>query len=171
MPTQTPWTEADDDRLKAMHAEGRSLHSIAKDMGRGKASIHRHAERLELSWDRTATANATTAVVVDNRARRALITSRLYNQAEEELAGLEAAAEGWRTILKGESGVEHETTLTFAPSRDRRDVADILSRHLTSAAKLEAVDAATNHDLPAVDAWIKAMTSGNAVESQGAAPA
>lgn len=146
MPAPNPWTAADDQRLTVLHGEGRSLHSIAAEMTRSKHTISRKAAALGLTWDRTATAKAAEAVVVDNRKRRGAIVTRLYAQAEAELAGLEQASQGWRTILKGEYGLESGVTLTFAPSRDRRDVADILSRHLTAAAKLEAIDASAGVD-------------------------
>lgn len=136
-----PWTEAEDATLRSLHAAGRSLHSIAGEMGRAKRTISDHSARLGLTWDRSKTAAATTARVVDNKARRTAIVARLYAQVEGELKALEDAPSGWRTILKGEYGVENEATLTFAPPLDRRNVADVISRHLTSAAKLEQIDA------------------------------
>lgn len=136
-----PWTPDEDQTLTRLHGEGRSLHSIAADMGRSKSTVNKHAGRLGLSWDRTRTAQAAEAVHADNKARRVAIVARLYTQVEKELDRLEQAGSGWRTVLKGSFGVEEVRTIDFAPPLDRRNVADTISRHLQAAARLEAVDA------------------------------
>ena len=49
-----PWTDDEDQRLRQLHAEGMALHSIAKEIGRAKSSVHDRAQHLDLTWDRTA---------------------------------------------------------------------------------------------------------------------
>jgi hypothetical protein len=139
-----PWTANDGRQLAKLHAAGKSLNAIATEMGRAKATISKYATEAGLTFDRSRTAKATEAVVVDNRARRAGITARIYDDTEHVLAGVEAGrrGEGWNTILKGEYGAESVQVLDHIPVRDRREIADTLSRLLTSAAKLEAIDAA-----------------------------
>lgn len=143
-----PWTTDDDQTLRDLHAAGNTLHGIAKTMTRSKATISGKAAKLGLSWSRERTAAAAHAVHADNKARRVAIVARVYAEAEDVLAGVETGrrGEGWRTILKGSFGVEETKTLEFVPSRDRRDVSDTLSRLLTTAAKLEAVDAGDGAD-------------------------
>lgn len=138
-----PWTADDDRTLTALHAAGKSVNAIAREMGRGKATVSDHGAKLGLTWDRTRTAKAAQAVAVDNKARRVAIVARLYTEAESDLADLEAGrtGHGWRTILKDTGGAEREAVLTFVPPVDRRTMADALHRNLTSAAKLEQIDA------------------------------
>lgn len=155
-----PWTQEDTTRLTELHAAGKSLHAIAADMGRSKSTISEYAQKAGLVWDRAKTAAAAEAVSVDNKARRVRIVARLYTQVETELDGLEEASDEtpWRTILKGEYGTEHQADLPFVPPRDRRDVSDIISRHMITATKLEAVDTG-ERDTSAVASWLSSMLS------------
>lgn len=153
----SPWTTADDTTLRGLHESGRSLHSIAAEMHRSKATISEKAAKLGLSWDRTRTANAAHAVAVDNKARRAAIEARIYAQVEAELTSVESAgAGGWRTILKGAYGAEETKTLDFVPPRDRREAADTVSRYMATATKIAVLDSG-DQDTSAVASWLAAM--------------
>lgn len=79
------WTPEESVRLKGLHSQRRSLHSIAGEMGRSKETVKRHADRLNLSFDRTRTAKAAEAVHVDNKMRRAILEERLLEVAAESL--------------------------------------------------------------------------------------
>lgn len=140
----TPWADAENEQLRALHAAGKSLNAIATEMGRAKGTISKYAAQLGLDFDRSRTAKAAEAVRVDNKARRTSIVARVYDEAEALLTELEdgRAGKGWRTILKGEFGVEEARTLDFIPPVDRRSHSDALNRTLMTATKLEAVDAA-----------------------------
>ncbi len=135
-----PWTAADDTILRALHEAGRSLHSIAAEMQRSKHTISTKAKALGLTWDRSSTAAATNAVVVDNKARRVAIVARMYTRMEKLQDRLEAPE--FRTVLKGTYGIDERVTLDFVPTADERNIADTLSRYVASATKLEQVDAA-----------------------------
>jgi hypothetical protein len=54
LPAQTgkPWTEADDDRLRAAHAAGRELTELAAEHGRTTGGIRARLERFGLDPDR-----------------------------------------------------------------------------------------------------------------------
>ena len=134
------WAASEDTRLRELHATGRSLHSIAKEMQRGKETVSRHAAALGLTWDRTRTAKAAEAVAVDNKARRVTIVARLYGVLETELGLLENTT-AWSTVIKDGGGAERTQVLSFVPAIDRRAMADSISRHVASATKLEAIDA------------------------------
>lgn len=136
----TAWTADDDERLTALHGEGRSLHSIAAEMKRSKHTISTKAKKLGLSWDRGPTAKAAQAVVVDNRARRATITSRMLGRVEHLQDRLEAPS--FKTTLKGEGGRDDRVDLDFVPTPDERNIGDTISRYVVSVAKFEAIDAA-----------------------------
>ena len=82
MPAPRPWEPAETDTLRALHADGLSLNAIAKRMARSKDVISRRAADLGLNWDRTRTAVATQAVVLDAKARRAALQLNLLGDAE-----------------------------------------------------------------------------------------
>lgn len=77
------WTTDDDATLATLHGQGMSLHAIAKEMGRGKATISRKAAEQDppLTWDRAQVANATQAKVADAKARRAQLKADLLDDA------------------------------------------------------------------------------------------
>lgn len=108
------------------------------------------------------TAKAAEATAIDNKARRGKLVARLYDEVEAVLTAIEdgRAGNGWQTILKGAYGAKVGDTLTFIPSRDRRDVAEVLSRHLLSATKMDAIDATggvkRERSLPASSARLSA---------------
>ena len=83
MPQRSGWTPEHDDRLRELHAAGTSMHGIAQEMGWSKPTISKKAKALGLDWDRTQTAKATEALVVDARGRRAKLQLALLEDAEK----------------------------------------------------------------------------------------
>jgi hypothetical protein len=137
-----PWTAEDEATLRRLHGEGKALHSIAREMGRSKATISKYAEQYGLSWSRERTSAAAQAVVIDNKARRVRAVARMYDRIEHLQDRLDtAAAQGWKTVLKGENGVDQARVLDFVPTPDERNIADTLSRYVASLTKLEDRDA------------------------------
>jgi uncharacterized protein YbaA (DUF1428 family) len=140
--TGNPWTEAETARLVELHGQGRSLHSIAKEMGRGKAQVSREAAKAGLSWRREQTKAAAEAHAADGKLRRARIASRMYERMEKIQDRLDAAeVTGFRTTLKAAGGRDEQVTLEFVPTADERNLADTLSRYVMAATKLQSVDA------------------------------
>lgn len=131
------WTAAEDRDLVKLHARGLSLHAIAREMGRPKSVVSTHAKELSLEWDREGTAAATKAVQVDNRARRTVIISRMYDRIDHLQDRLDAPT--FRTVLRGVDG-DAPTDVDFVPTVDERNVADTISRYAVTASRLEAVD-------------------------------
>lgn len=82
MGTPRPWTDAESDTLRQLHAQGKSLTEAAKIMGRGKATLSNKSPALGINWDRTQTAAATEAKVEDARSRRATLQLGLLADAE-----------------------------------------------------------------------------------------
>ena len=120
------WTATEDRELTKLHAAGLSLHAIAKKMGRPKSVVSKYAAALRLDWDRTGTAAATVAVQVNNRARRALAVSRMYDRIEHLQDRLEAPT--FRSVLRGLEG-DTPTDLDFVPTVDERNIADTITRY------------------------------------------
>lgn len=83
MATVIPWTDAESDQLRQLHAEGKSLTQAAKLMGRGKATLSNKSKALGLDWDRSATALATTAKVADAKARRVQLELDYLDDAQK----------------------------------------------------------------------------------------
>ncbi len=77
------WSDEDSRRLTELHAEGKSLHFIAGEIGRSKQTVSRYAKSLGLEWDRATTAKAAEAVHVDNKARRVALEERLLVEAQK----------------------------------------------------------------------------------------
>ena len=153
----TGWTDAESDQLTALHAEGRSLHSIASDMGRSKRTISKWAEHLGLSFDRTRTAKAAEAVHVDNKAKRATLESRLLDEAANMLDELHRPALVYS--FGGPENLYSEHELDKPTFSDQKAIVQTAATAIQSANRLHELN--TDHkDLPAVDAWLRSMLGG-----------
>lgn len=133
------WSAEDDAKLTELHANGTSLNESSRQMGRAKATVGRHARRLGLAWDQSATAVAVAARTVTNRDRRTRIIEKLYVQAEADIDSI--ASGQWQTILRAKGGVEKPKTLSFVPPRDRREAQDAIYKAMATAKNLESIDA------------------------------
>ncbi|MFB9929182.1 helix-turn-helix domain-containing protein [Amycolatopsis halotolerans] len=133
-------TDADRERVRELHAEGRTRNDIAREISRSPSTVTGIAQALGLSFDRSATAAATHARQVDNRARRTEIVGRLYGRAERILGRLEA--DRYTFTATTINGIESKV-LDHVPAPDEKALASAMSTHLSAAAKLEQVDADT----------------------------
>ena len=120
------WTPAEVDRFKALHADGASLHSIARELDRSKGVVSRKASELGLSFARDRTAAAAQSRVVDGKARRAAAVLAELEILEAEQARVLRVHRGepgaaWQTVLRGEGGAESVRELDFVPARDARE--------------------------------------------------
>jgi hypothetical protein len=131
-------TDADRERVRDLHAEGKTRNDIAREINRSPSTVTGIARALGLSFDRSATAAATHARQVDNRARRTDIVGRLYGRAERILGRLEA--ERYTFTATTINGIESKV-LDHVPAPDEKALASAMSTHLGAAAKLEQVDA------------------------------
>ncbi len=154
MPAPRPWEPAETDALRALHGDGLSLNAIAKRMARSKDVISRRAADLGLNWDRTRTAVATQAVVLDAKARRAQLALDLLADAETIR----------RQLHQPKTYIDHGgkdfdevrwTTATPEPA-DLLKLMQTVSLAVDRALKLAVFDA-DERDLPAVDRWLSYM--------------
>ncbi|WP_087483550.1 helix-turn-helix domain-containing protein [Brachybacterium massiliense] len=141
-----PWTAEDDAKLRALHAEGRTLTSIARELGRSSSTIARHGKAAGLSWSRAKVKAANEARTVDAKARRLAIVEKQLTITELLQASVErgAAGHGWQTILKGDGGAEHTQRLNHVPARDAKDMMSALNSSSTIIARLD--DQTGDHD-------------------------
>ncbi|GGM65104.1 hypothetical protein GCM10012275_39560 [Longimycelium tulufanense] len=133
-----PITDADRERVRVLHAEGKSRNEIARQIGRSVSTVTGIARALGLSFDRSKTAAATAARQIDNRARRAELVARLYGRAEQVLARLDAPTYTFTATTV--HGIE-TTRLDHVPAPDEKALASAVSSHLSAAARLEQIDA------------------------------
>lgn len=135
-----PWTDADSDALKAAHAEGLSLHAAATRLGRSKGITSRYAANLGLTWDRTRTAAAAQARVIDGKARRALLQVALLEDAEKLRAQL------WAPCLVhsfgGRDNTYAEHTLDQPPFADQLKIVQAVGTAIEKSLRLADYDSA-----------------------------
>lgn len=82
MAAPVPWTDAEDQQLRDLAAAGVSIRKMATAVDRHQSSVKRRLDRLGIHLDRTQTAAATQAKVLDARARRAALEVQLLESAE-----------------------------------------------------------------------------------------
>ena len=125
--------------VRACHAKGLGRNAIADELGVARGTITKVANELGLDFNRAATAAATAAQSIDQRARRQKIIERLYARAETVLDRLEA--ETFDALVPSAPGVQSHEQLTFVPATEERGLAGSMAFYLSSAEKLEKVDA------------------------------
>lgn len=156
------WTDEESTRLTELHAAGESLTFIAKEMQRSTETIHRHAERLKLSFDRTRTAKAAEAVHIDNKAKRAKAESLFLDKTIETIEQLDQPALVYS--FGGPMNEYNEHILTKPDPIAQKHIMSAASTAINAAMKLGQLNS-EGRDLPAVDAWLDAMTGVTKVES------
>lgn len=135
-----PVTDETRAQVRALHAEGHGRNEIARRLERSPRTVSVLAAEMGLTFDRTATAVATEARMVDARTRRAALIHRAYTRAEKIYDRLEAdQTSGYNFTATTVNGIETET-LDHVPAQDERALAMAAGQHLTQATKLEALD-------------------------------
>lgn len=126
-------------KVRACHERGLGRNAIADELGVARGTVTKVANELGLDFDRAATAVATKARSLDMKARRLDIIERLYTRAETVLARLEA--DTFDALVPSGPGVQSHDVLTFVPATEERGLAGAMGFYLSSAEKLEKVDA------------------------------
>ena len=133
------WTDTESEALKRLHGQGRSLHSIAAEMARSKATVSRYAKALGLSWDRSMQAHAVEAHQLDAKSRRALLRLNLLDDAERLRRQL------WEKTLVfnfgGKDNTYEERFLKKPPIADQLRITQSVSTVVTTIERLEKMDA------------------------------
>ncbi|MCB5168010.1 helix-turn-helix domain-containing protein [Streptomyces bambusae] len=130
-------TDAERQRIRDLHAQGLGRNAIAREIGRGTRTISLICADLGLPFDRTATAVATEARMIDTRARRAALIERYYAQAEKILARLERDE---HHITEVSIGKVVKYTAPDLPTQDVRNLVQASGAAAAQAAKLEALN-------------------------------
>lgn len=150
MPNQynRPVTDQDRDAVRRLAADGKGRNEIARELKRSPRTISQIAEKLDppVTFDRTMTAVATQARIIDAKARRAALINRAYARAEKIFDRLEAdETSGYKFSATTVNGIETKT-LDHVPGPEERSLATAAGQYLAQAAKLEAMDAGNGHE-------------------------
>ncbi|MEV8353184.1 helix-turn-helix domain-containing protein [Streptomyces niveus] len=133
-----PITDEDRKHVRDLHAEGLGRNAIATRIDRSPRTVSYLAEEMGLAFDRTATAVATEARVIDSKARRAAIIEGLYDVAEDDLAYLRQKAPV--ELVEVSMGAPVRYNAPRLPAQDRKALVTAVSSATTAAARLEALD-------------------------------
>lgn len=150
-----PVTDKDRKKLKELHAAGKGRNQIARELKRSPRTISVLAEELGLTFDRTMTAVATQARVIDSKARRAAIIAGLYDVAEDDLTYLKDDTFELVEVSMG-APVRYETNRL--PAQDRKALITGISTATTAAARLEALD--TNNGVDDAKSMLGQLAAG-----------
>lgn len=132
-----PVTDKDREKLKELHAAGKGRNQIARELQRSPRTISVLAEELGLTFDRTMTAVATQARVIDSKARRAAIIASLYDVVEDDLQYLK---DDTFDLVEVSMGAPVRYEANRLPAQDRKALITGVSTATTAAARLEALD-------------------------------
>jgi hypothetical protein len=140
----SPWTTDENDRLRELHAAGHTLHAVAAEMGRSKATVSRHAALLGLGWDRAQTKDATKAKKADADARRAQLKLDLLEDAAKLREQL------WKptTVFSfgGKDNTFNSRELDQPPHVDQLKLVQATSAAINAYGRLEQLDTAADTD-------------------------
>jgi len=146
-------------RIRDLHAAGKSRNEIARELGVADATITWHCRRMGLPFDRTSTKIAVAARQADMRAWRAAKLADLAEKIDQELNRWRQPVNVWN--IGGRENVYTEERLPEPPADMRytmsRTIAVLMDQHL----KIAAFDAAKeDNGASDVDAWLESMTAG-----------
>lgn len=146
MAAANPMTDTELEQIRRAHAEGKSLHATARDLGRAVSTVRRAGMRMNLSWatGSARTAAATAATAASNRDRRVLLVQRMYGRAEKIMDRLEG--DQFKLTATDTHGRAVVTSIDAdaIPGHEERALFGMAINALAAAAKLEAVDASDN---------------------------
>lgn len=151
-----------DERFRALYAEGIGRNEMAKKMRLGQATVTGISHRLGLPFDRSATKDATQARQADCAALRANLAYETLQIAQRQVRMIEAP----HTYI--DHGGKDYIRVTWEQEQptpgDKRNLMLTYRGLAETSLRLELHDAG-QQDLPAVDAWLAALTAGGTNES------
>lgn len=142
-PPARPITDADYTQLAELHGQGLTRNQIAKQMGRGTATVSRMAAKAGLDFDRTRTAVGTAAKVADAKARRADLALKLLGDAEQLRERIHSTYTVWRILNDGELVTGQ---LARPDARDQRDLMIAASTAIEKSLRLDEYDRETGNE-------------------------
>lgn len=136
-PSPRPITNEDSAAVRELHSQGHGRNEIARRINRSPRTVSELAAEMNLSFDRTMTAVATEARVIDARARRVALMERYNEHAHKQLDRLDREE---HHITEVSIGKVVKYTALDLPSGDVRNLMQASIAAANAAAKLEALD-------------------------------
>ncbi|MEU2111835.1 helix-turn-helix domain-containing protein [Streptomyces sp. NPDC019507] len=150
----TDQTRAD---IRRLHAEGCGRNEIARRLVRSPRTISVEAAAMGLSFDRTATEEATRARVADLAERRAILAEALQADAERLTENM------WKpTVVFNIGGKDNEYTehlMDEAPADTKKNLMAAAGMAIDRSMKLCPPET-DSEGLAAVDQWLRGMMGG-----------
>ncbi|MFH8792207.1 helix-turn-helix domain-containing protein [Streptomyces sp. NPDC017941] len=151
-------TDADLQRLRDLHAQGKGRNEIARIIGRSPRTISVYAEKLELTFDRTMTEEATRARKADLEERRVMLAEALQSDAERLTEQMWEPAKVYR--IGGSSNTYTEKQLDEPPADAKKDLMASAGIAIEKSLKLVPPEREDAEGLAAVDQWLRGMIGG-----------
>ncbi|MET8185715.1 hypothetical protein ABZV15_07945 [Streptomyces sp. NPDC005246] len=123
----------DEETLRQLHADGVSRNEISRQMGWGLGTISNHAQRLGLSFDRSATRAAVEARQVDLREQRQRAQQVLMDHFFHQM---ERARSRYLLTTFDHVGTFVAESVPEPPARETKDLTSAAVQALTAAEKL-----------------------------------
>jgi transposase-like protein len=129
--------------LDDIKAGGKSLHSIAKEHGIAKSTVHRIGTEAGLTdaWDRSQTEAATRAHAIDSKVRREALKDQLIEDAERIRA---RAWKPYEVVVDNKQLGPQTMTLDLPPAQDVRAFYAAVGIAIDKHCRLEQYDAVGN---------------------------
>ncbi len=133
-----PITDADRARFAELHSRGLGRNDIARELQRSPSTVTKLARAAGVTFDRTATAAATAAKQLDNRARRAALESGLLDDAEYLRGKLRKPYTVW--AFGGIANEFNTAELDEPDAKATRELMSAVAQAVTSSVALAKVD-------------------------------
>lgn len=141
MAAPVPWTDTEDQQLRDLAAAGTSIRKMADAVGRHQSSVKRRLDRLGIHGDRTQTAAATQAKVIDAKARRAALEVALLEDAEKLRTQLWAPTKVYN--FGGKDNTYNERDVDEPPNADKLKLMQAVGIAVDRSIKISDHDADT----------------------------
>ena len=152
-----PVTPEELDTLRELHAQGHGRNEIARRMGRSSRTISVYAAEMGLSFDRTATEEATRARKADLEEKRVILADALTDDA------LRLSSQLWQPAtvfnIGGKDNTYTEEHVPEPPAADKRALMAAATAAAAQSLRLVPPEADTE-GLAAVDQWLRGMMGG-----------
>ena len=152
--TPRPVTEDDEEEVRRLHAEGCSRNEIARRMRRSGRTISVIAAELGLSFNRSATEEATRARQADLAERRAILAEALQDDAERLTEQMWQPAKIWN--FGGKDNDYNEREVAEPPADAKRALMSTAAQAIDRSLKLVPPET-DQQGLAAVDGWLRGM--------------
>jgi hypothetical protein len=148
MAAPVPWTDDEDQVLRDFAAAGRSISKMSAALvGRHPSSVKRRLDKLGIHLDRTQTAAATQAKVIDAKARRAALEVALLEDAEEMRRRMFAKTTVYN--FGGKDNTYNEREVNEPPHADKLKLMQAAGIAIDRSLKISEHDASTGHEAAA----------------------